>query len=84
MLFMCYRQQRVVVNGVKSDWAPVVSGVRHGTVLGLLLFTLNINEITADELWTVRTLANSDHGQFGLIRTSAVANSDLGQFGPDP
>ena len=23
---LCYRQQRVVVNGVKSDWAPFVSG----------------------------------------------------------
>ena len=25
--FLCFRQQRVVVNGVKSDWAPVVSTV---------------------------------------------------------
>ena len=26
-VFLCYRLQSVVVNGVKSDWTPVVSGV---------------------------------------------------------
>ena len=46
--FMCYRQQRVVVNGVKSDWAPVVSGVPQGTVLGLLL--AHLSQRLIDEL----------------------------------
>ena len=36
--FLCFRQQRVVVNGIKLDRAPVVSGVPRGTVLDPLLF----------------------------------------------
>ena len=44
--FLCYRQQRNVINGVKSDWYPVVSGVPQGTVP--LVFSLYLNDITAD------------------------------------
>ena len=56
--FLCYRHQRVVVNGVKSDWAPVVSGVQQGTVLGPLLFSLHINDITADIESEIRLFAD--------------------------
>ena len=54
--FLCFRQQRV--NGVKSDWAPVVSGVPQGTVLGPLLCSLHINDIMSDIESEIRLFAD--------------------------
>ena len=56
--FLCFRQQRVVVNGVKSDWAPVLSGVPQGTILGPLLFSLYINDISSDIESEIRLFAD--------------------------
>ena len=39
--FLCDRQQHVVVNGIKSDWAPILSDVPQSTVHGPLLFLLS-------------------------------------------
>ena len=56
--FLCFRQQRVVVHGIKSDCAPVVSGVPQGTVIGPFLISLYKNNITADIESEIRLFAD--------------------------
>ena len=43
--FLSNRRQRVVVDGTLSEWIPIVSGVRQGSVLGPLLFILYTSEM---------------------------------------
>ena len=43
--FLRGRVQRVVLDSIASDHTTVDSGVHHGTVLGLLLFLIHINDL---------------------------------------
>ena len=47
-----------MVNGIKSDWAPFVSGVPQGSALDPLLFSLYINDISAGIESEIRLFAD--------------------------
>jgi len=48
--FLCYRKQRVKINGCYSKWTDVISGIPQGTILGPVLFIIYISDFDLSEI----------------------------------
>ena len=95
--FLSDRKQRVVLNGIESEWENIYSGVPQGSVLGPLLFLIYINDLT-DNIKSKIKLFADDSSLFLKVKdieeAQSLLTSDLGtisawayqwkmQFNPD-
>ena len=78
--YLSNRRQRLVLNGKQSGWAPILSGVPQGSVLGPLLFLIYINDLECGMVSKIKFFAD-DTSLYSIVedplRSAIELNNDL-------
>ena len=74
--FLSNRFQQVVFNGQCSSWSSVLAGVPQGSILGLLLFFIHINDFY-DNLQSTAKLFSGDTSLFSTVYDLNIPASQL-------
>ena len=69
--FLKGRKQQVVVNGAKSEPVDVVSGVPQGSILGPLIFIVDLGDIDVDLVVTSVSSFADDSRAIGKVKTES-------------
>ena len=80
--YLCDREQCVVLNGRKSDWSAVRSGVPEGSICGPILFVLFCNDV-ARHISSTCLMHTDDMKIDRCVRSpndAALLQSDLDKF----
>ena len=74
--YLTNRKQRVVLNGMESNWGEIKAGVPQGSVLGPLLFLVYINDLEEGIKSSVRFFAD-DTSLFSIVHDIVVSAEEL-------
>ena len=74
--YLTNRKQRVVINGIESEWETILSGVPQGSVLGPLLFLIYINDLT-DNINSNMKLFADDSSLFARVKDATCSHEQL-------
>ena len=74
--YLTNRKQRVVINGMESNWGVIKAGVPQGSVLGPLLFLVYINDLEDGIKSYVKFFAD-DTSLFSIVQNPVVSAEEL-------